>query len=147
MQAPAPIDILERKRQEAAEQAARNEQAHKANVQLFEGLFLGLGSDCMKLDGTRHDAELMEARGRASARWHQLLQMEQQVERDTAALGARPKKRPGQRDDELLPDRTLEARNRAWEEETKSRHLGLAELRKLASTERSELQSFITTRR
>jgi hypothetical protein len=69
--------------------------------------------------------------------------MEQQIERDTAALAARPKKRPGQRDDELLPDRTLEARNRQWEEETKSRHLGLAELRKLTSTERSELEAYI----
>ena len=116
-------------------------------MQLFEGLFLGLGSDCMKLDGTRHDAELMEARGRAAARWHQLLQMEQQVERDTAALAARPKKRPSERADETLPDRTLDQRNAAWEEETKSRHVALAELRRLVSTERAELESFVVKRR
>jgi hypothetical protein len=142
----APVDLLELKRQEAAEQAAANERARKQNVELFTRMWLSLGPDCIKVAGTRHDAELAEAKGLAASRWNQLLGMEQQVERDADALGARPKKRPGQRDDELLPDRTLEARNREWEEETKSRHLGLAELRKLASTERSELESFITKR-
>jgi hypothetical protein len=32
-------------------------------------MFLSLGPDCLKLAGSRHDAELAEAKGLAAARW------------------------------------------------------------------------------
>ena len=85
------------------------------------GLWLTLGPDVLKLDGTRHDAELMEARGLAMSRWGQLLNLEQQVIREEQYLAARSKKRPTQPGDDLLPDRTLTERDRAWAEETKGK--------------------------
>jgi hypothetical protein len=68
--------------------------------------------------------------------------MEQQVEREAAALASRPKNRPTERTDDTLPDRTLEKRNADWQEQTKHMHAAHAELRKLADKERRELDSF-----
>jgi hypothetical protein len=101
----------------------------------------------VKIAGTNHDQELLEARGLAAHRWEQLFGMEQQIQRDTAALEARPKERPAQFGDETLPDRTLEVRNLDWEQQTEARALALAALREQAKRERAELESFITKRR
>jgi hypothetical protein len=43
------------------------------NVELSTKMFLSLGPDVMKIDGTRHDAELAEAKASAAHRWGQLL--------------------------------------------------------------------------
>lgn len=76
-----------------------------------------------------------------------MIGMESQVERDAAALAARPRKRPSERADETLPDRTLEQRNADWEQQTKDRHIALAKLRRLASAEREELKGYMARRR
>ena len=57
-------------------------------------MFLSLGPDVLKLDGTRHDAEMMEASGHAASRWARLLDLEAQLQRDDAVLASRPKKGP-----------------------------------------------------
>lgn len=136
------IDIVERDRRAAAEQATRDEQARKQNVAVFEAMWLSLGPDVLKLDGSRHDAELAEARGLAMNRWGALLGMEQQIQRETADLAARPRKRPSERTDETLPDRTLEQRNKDWEQQTEHKATALALLREQAKRERAELESF-----
>lgn len=105
-------------------------------------MFLSLCPDVLKLDGTRHDAEMMEARGHAASRWARLLDLEAQLQRDDAVLASRPKKRPAAPGDDLLPDRTLEERDRAWEQETQVRREGLTALRDQAKVERKELECF-----
>lgn len=139
-------DVVERDRRAQAEQVARNEQAHKANVEIFQRMWLSLGSDVLKLDGSRHDQELMEARGLAMHRWSALLGMEQQIQRDAAALETRPKKRPAQHGDDRVPDRTIAEWDETYERQTKDKHVALAELRKLTERERAELES-LTQRR
>jgi len=62
-------EMYEGIQKQQAEQTAAAEAARKANVNRFVELWLSLGPDVMKLDGTRHDAELAEARGLAMARW------------------------------------------------------------------------------
>lgn len=41
----------------------------RTNLETFEALFLSLGPDVVKLDGSRHDAELMTAKASAAGRW------------------------------------------------------------------------------
>jgi hypothetical protein len=100
------------------------------------------GSGPVYLPGAGSRRELMEARGLALSRWNQLIGMESQAEREEAALATRPKKRPSEPRDDLVPDRTLAERDRDWEQQTKYLHAALAELRKLAAAERKELESF-----
>jgi hypothetical protein len=142
----APVDLFERKRQEAAEAAVRNEQVRKANIETFTRMWLSLGVDCIRAANSSHRAELDEALGLATHKWSTLLDMESQIQRDANALAARPKKRPAAPGDDLLPERTLAERDRAVEEQTKGLHVALAELRKLAERERAELES-LTQRR
>lgn len=136
-------DIVERDRRAAAEQAVRDQQAHKTNVELFTKMFLSLGADCIKVATSRHDAELAEAKALAAYRWEQLLGMEQQIQRDAAALQSRPRHRPSERADETLPDRTLEQRNKDWEQQTEHRATALALLREQTKRERAELESLV----
>lgn len=133
----------------AAAQAAGDEQARasRENVRVFAEMFLTLGGDCTKIVGTAHDAELAEAKGLAGARWEQLLNLEAQIQRDEAVLASRPKKRPSSSTDDTLPSRLLEKQDREWEEKTKYLHAALADLRKLAASERKELESFTAKRR
>jgi hypothetical protein len=138
----APIDTLARRQQEIAEQAAAGERARVANVNRFVEMYLTLGPDATKLDGSGHDAELAEAKAIAAARWFNLFGAEAQIQREEAALASRPKKRPIQPGDDLLPDRTLEQQGRAWEDETKHRRDSLATLKDQAKTERKQLESF-----
>jgi multidrug resistance efflux pump len=107
-------------------------------------MYLTLGPDVMRLDGNRHDAELAEAKASAASRWYRLVDLEAQVQRETANLAARPKNRPSQPADDQLPDRTIEKQARDWEERTKGLHVALADLRKLAAGERKELKGFIS---
>jgi hypothetical protein len=95
------------------------------------------------LEGSRHDAELAEARGLAMSRWNQLINIEQQVIREEQALAARPKKRRPAPGDDLVPDRTLAERDRAFEEESKGRRDGLEVLKAQAKHERAELEDYI----
>ena len=136
-----PIDLIARHRQEMAEQAAAAERGRKQNIELFTKMWLTLGSDVLQLDGNRHDAELAEARGLAVARWSQLIDMEQQIVREESALATRPKDRPAQPGDEVLPDRTLKQRDAEWQEATKYRRVLLGELKDQAKAERKELES------
>jgi protein-disulfide isomerase-like protein with CxxC motif len=72
----------------AAAQAAGDAQARasRKDVRVFAEMFLALGSDCIKIAGTAHDAELAEAKGLAAARWNQLLELEAQIPREEARL-------------------------------------------------------------
>ncbi len=143
MISPDLRDLVQRDLQAAQEAAVRNEEAHKANVKLFAEMFLSLGADCIKVAGSsRHDAELAEARGLAAYRWEQLLGMEQQIQREATALESRPKKRPAQSGDELVPDRTIAEWEEAFEHQTKHAHVALAALREQAKRERRELEGF-----
>jgi hypothetical protein len=127
------------------EQAAAAEAARKANVNRFVELWLTLGVDLLKVAGSnRHTAELQEAQGIAAARWNQLIGMEAQAEREAAALARRPKKRPAQPGDEVLPDRLLEKQEREWQEKTTYLHAALADLREQAKRERKELEALRT---
>jgi hypothetical protein len=134
-------DLFERHQQELAEQQRAGERAYRQNVELFVRMWLTLGSDVTRLDGTRHDAALTEAKGLAMSRWNQLLSMEQQVAREEQVLAARPKTRPTQQGDEVLPDRTISQRAEAWLDETKHRRAALAELKEQAKRERKELEA------
>ena len=109
-------DPLTRDFQEAVQLEAEAARAREQNVTIFTRMFLSLGPDVLKLDGTRHDAEMMEARGHAASRWARLLDLEAQVQRDEAALASRPKKRPTQPGGDTLPQRTLAERDRAFEQ-------------------------------
>jgi hypothetical protein len=135
-----PIDLLAQRQQEMAEQAAASERARQQNLRVFEAMWLTLGRDVLLLDGNRHDAELAEARGLAVFRWNQLINIEQQVIREEQALAARPKKRPSAPGDDLVPDRTLAERDRAFEEESKGRRDGLEVLKAQAKHERASLR-------
>jgi hypothetical protein len=137
-----PIDLMARRQQDLAEQQRASEQAYRRNVEVFTTMFLSLGSDVTRLDGTRHDPALTEARGLAMSRWNRLLQQEQQIVREEQALAARPKTRPPQPGDQTLPDRTLAQRDADWQEQTKAKRAALGELRKLAAKERKELEAF-----
>jgi hypothetical protein len=137
-----PTDLVARRQQELAEQRRAGEQAYRRNVEVFTSMFLSLGVDVTRLDGTRFDGQLLEARGLAASRWNRLLQQEEQVAREEQALAARPKTRPAQPGDQVLPDRTLAQRDADWQEQTKAKRAALAELRKLAAKERKELEAF-----
>ena len=88
----------------------------------------------------------LEARGHAASRWSRLLDLEAQVQRDEVALASRPKKRPSEPGDDLVPDRTLAERDRAFEQETKVRRESLAALKDQAKAERRELEGFTSKR-
>jgi hypothetical protein len=124
-----PIDVLARRQQEMAEQAAANERARVTNVNRFVEMYLTLGPDATRLDGNLHDSELAEAKALAADRWFELLDMEQQVIRDEQKLAARSKKRPAQPGDELLRDRTLAQRDAGWLDETKYKQGALVDLK------------------
>lgn len=141
----APTDLLAKHQQELAEQQRAGERAYRSNVSRFVEMFLSLGADCIKIaEGTRFDGQLTEAKGLAASRWSQLLGLEQQVIRKEGILAARPKTRPAQPGDEVLPDRTLEQRNAAWLDETKHRRSAFADLKEQAKKERKKLESFVT---
>jgi hypothetical protein len=135
-------DLFERHQQELVEQQRAGERAYRSNVSRFVEMFLSLGPDCIKIaEGTRFDGQMTEAKGLAASRWSQLLGLEQQVIREEGILAARPKTRPAQPGDEVLPDRTLEQRNAAWQDETKHKRGALAELKEQAKRERKELEA------
>jgi hypothetical protein len=135
------MDGYQQRQLEMQEEAARNEAARKQNIAVLERLWLGLGPDILKFVGTAHDAELAEARGLASSRWHRLLEMEAQVGRDEQALANRPKQRPAELSDNVLPDRTIASRTAAYADETKAPIAALADLRELAKNERKALEA------
>jgi hypothetical protein len=134
-------DAFVARQRQMQEQAAAGERASRSNVEIFTKLFLGLGADAMKLAGTRHDAELAEARGLAAARWNQLLSMEAQVIHDEQQLAARPKKRPAQPGDDLLADEVIKRQEQAFEDQTRARRDSLEQLKEQAKRERKELES------
>lgn len=135
-------DMFEAQQRQIAEQAAANERGRRQNVETFTNMFLSLGADVVKLAGTAHDAELIEARGLAAYRWEQLLGMEAQVGREEQALALRPKKRPRELGDDLLAAEAIKRFEQAFEDQTKHRVGSLAELKKLAAAERNALESF-----
>jgi hypothetical protein len=136
------------RQREMAEQAATNERAYRSNVEIFTRMWLTLGSDVIKVaDGSRHDQALAEAKSLAASRWNQLLSIEQQIVREEQLLAARPKTRPVQQGDDLLPDRTIDERNRQWLDEKKHRRGVLDGLKEQAKAERKELEALITTNR
>ena len=95
---------------------------------------------CVVAAGSQHEPEIREALGLATHRWNRLLDMEQQVIREEQQLAARPKERPVERIDDTLPDRTLEKKNADWQGQTRHMQSSLEDLRKLAETERRELE-------
>jgi hypothetical protein len=143
----APTDLLAKRQQKRTEEAAAGERARIANVQRFVAMFLSLGPDVVKIAGTSHDSELAEAKGLAAGRWHRQLEPEQQVVRDEQKLAARPKTRPAEKGDDVLPDRTIGQREAAWLDEGIHRRAALGELKAQAAKERKELESFIVKAR
>lgn len=133
--------------QQVDARGAEQARVRQQNVELFTRMFLALGPDAMKLDGNTHDAEMMEAKALAAARWFRLLEAEAQAQRDEAALASRPKKRPAQPGDDVLPDRTLAQRDAEWVDATKYKQGALAELRDQVKTERRTLESFVVKRK
>jgi hypothetical protein len=141
-------DAVAMRQRQMQEQARADEEAYKKNVLRFCEMYLTLGPDVTKLaTSTRFDGALREACGIAANKWSQLLEKEEQVIREEAALASRPKNRPAQQGDDLLPDRTLDARNAAWDDETRHRRESLAALKEQAERERKELEAFVTKRR
>ena len=127
--------------QEAARLEAEAARARGQNVGIFTRMFMSLGPDVLKLDGTRHDAEMMEASGHAASRWARLLDLEAQLQRDDAVLASRPKKGPAAPATTFYPT-ARSKRDRAWEQETQVRREGLTALRDQAKVERKELECF-----
>jgi hypothetical protein len=136
------LDAHEKRHQEMREEAARTAAARKQNIEVFTRMFLALGPDAMKIAGTAHDAELAEAKALAAHRWNVLIDQEAQIEREEQALAGRPKKRPPQPGDDLLPDRTLEQRIAAWDDETKGQRENLATLKEITKNERRQMESW-----
>jgi hypothetical protein len=137
-------DVYAARQQQMQEQTAAAERAYRANVNRFVEMWLSLGSDVMRLDGTRHDAELAEAKGLASARWNRLVAMESQIQREEATLASRPRKRPISSTDDTLPDKFLEKQEQEWQDKTKYLRDSLAALKAEAASERRLLESFQT---
>lgn len=113
------------------------------NLETFEALFLSLGPDVVKLDGSRHDAELMQAKATAAGRWMRLQQLEAQVEREAVALAARPKERGCAPGDEFIADSLVERQAEAWKVQTDEMASSLEYIREEAKRERAILQSFV----
>ena len=136
------VDAYELHAQQMSEAEANAERARKQNIETFQRMWLTLGPDVVKVAGTGHDPELAEAKSLAAHRWNVLLNQEAQIVRDEQALAGRPKKRPPQPGDDLLPDRTLEQRIAAWDDETKGLRENLAALKEITKIERRELESW-----
>ena len=115
----------------------------RTNLELFEALFLSLGPDVVKLDGSRHDAELMTAKASAAGRWMRLQQLEEQVEREAAILAARPKERGYAPGDEFVADSIVARQAEAWKAQTDEMASSLEYIREEAKKERAILQSFV----
>jgi hypothetical protein len=137
------VDALELQRQQMAEASADTERARAENVRVFTKMWLTLGPDVVLVAGsTRHDQELLEARSLAGHRWNVLLNQEEQIVQEEMALAGRPKQRPSQPGDDIIPDRTIQKWEAAWSDETRGLREQLAALKELAKNERQELQSW-----
>ena len=113
------------------------------NLAVFEALFLSLGPEVVKLDGSRHDGELLQAKASAAGRWMRLQQLEAQVEREAAALAARPKERGYAPGDEFVADSIVARQAEAWKAQTDEMASSLEYIREEAKKERAILQSFV----
>ena len=140
-------DAFAARQREMAEQAAAGERARVANVQRFTRMWLTLGQDCIPAAGSQHQVEVAEALGLATYRWGRLLDLERQVEQDGQILAARPRTRPAQLGDDVLPDRTLEKRDADYQAETAGLRASLKTMQEDAKRERKELESFIVKAR
>lgn len=115
----------------------------RTNLETFEAMFLGLGPDVTRLEGSRHDAEIMTAKTAAAGRWLRLQQLEAQVEREAAILAARPKERGYAPGDEFIADSLVERQAEAWKVQTDEMASSLEYLREEANRERAILTSFV----
>jgi hypothetical protein len=113
------------------------------NLATFERMFLSLGPDAAKLDGTRHDSELMEAKIAAASRWHRLVELEGQIVREEQALAARPKTRPQQPNDDLIAPTGLKRLEDEFAAKADYQRASLDALKEQAAKERAELTSFV----
>ena len=132
-----------RLRREQAERAAADAEARRNNLATFERMFLSLGADAAKLDGNRHDSELMEAKVAAASRWHRLASLESQIVREEQALAARPKKRPHQAGDDLIAPEGLKRLEDEFAAKADYQRASLDALKEQAKRERAELTSFV----
>ena len=117
--------------------------ADRTNLETFEALFLSLGPSVIKLEGNRHDSELLAAKSTAAGRWLRLQQLEAQVEREAAALAARPKERGYAPGDEFIADSLVERQAEAWKVQTDQMASSLEYIREEAKKERAVLTSFV----
>jgi hypothetical protein len=115
----------------------------RTNLETFEALFLSLGPDVVKLDGSRHDAELMTAKASDAGRWLRLQQLEAQVEREASVLAARPKERGYVPGDEFVADSLVARQVEAWKVQTDEMASSLEYIREEAKKERAALTSFV----
>jgi hypothetical protein len=115
----------------------------RTNLDTFEALFLSLGPDVIRLDGSRHDSEIMTAKAAAAGRWLRLQQLEAQVEREAAILAARPKERGYAPGDEFTADSLVARQAEAWKVQTDEMASSLEYIREEARKERAALEWFI----
>lgn len=141
------IDQYELQRQQMHEQAARAERFRHQNLETFQKMWLTLGLDVVRVTNQMLQGEVAEALSRASHRWNRIADLESQITREEAALGARPRKRPSQPGDEMVPDRTLAEWDSRWIAETESLREQLKPLKAEAKRERAELESYIVRRK
>ena len=133
--------------EEVAKQQQELEQARQRNVTTFVSMFLTLGSDCTRIAGTVHDAELAEAKGIAASRWEQLLGMEAQIPREEANLAVLERGRVADAGDEFAPRELIAHKDAQHRDRVESRRAGLKQLKEEAKRVRKELESFITKAR
>lgn len=136
------VGAVELQRQQMQEAAANAERIRKENIEVFTKLFLSLGPDVIRVAGSSYDPQLAEARGLASHRWGRLLDLEAQIQRDAAAVGARPKKRPAGPGDWKLPESAIERMEKEYKDQTEGMRRELATLKEQAKNERRELESW-----
>jgi hypothetical protein len=90
-------DPAVRFQREHAERQRLFDQTRRKNVETFERMWLSLGADVITAASSQHQAEVAEALGLVAGRWSRLLDAEAQIQRESANLASRPKKRPTSR--------------------------------------------------
>lgn len=134
----------EEQQRQAEQAAARQAEVRQRRLERLEQMFLTLGSDVLQLgDGTLAGAEFMDARSTAAGKWSRLLNLERQIERETASLAARPKTRPAEPSDQMLATEVVKRMEAAFAAEADAHRAGLEELKEQAKRERAELTRYV----
>jgi hypothetical protein len=126
---------------------ASDERARVRNTARFVEAFLTIGPDCSKLETSNWDAQILEAKAKAAARWHHVFALEAQVLRDQQALAARRQNRPDQPGDRMLADEVVARLGKDWTNETEEMRKALKLVKEEALRARKELETYIVKTR